>query len=192
MTENTTKNSICTFRPATLDEIRAIYDMQNVPFRDEVFANWLPEFEVYEAITRREIQEGIQKLYIMERDNIMTGYAQFGLSRKDDCDIIVWGRWLKTLMYASLKVAFDSLGVHAIHSAVRKDNKRVVSTYEYFSGRVISRELHQFRKREGIFRRIMMVGLLIYELTLEEFREKEEMFRSQAMPVEILDNTSAQ
>jgi hypothetical protein len=80
--------------------------------------------------------------------------------------------------------------MYAIHSAVRKDNKRVVSTYEYFNGRVISRELHPFQKRD-FFRRIMMVGLLIYELTSEEFREKEEMFRSQSMPVEII-NTPAQ
>jgi hypothetical protein len=191
MTENNARNTICMFRPARLDEIRAVYNMQNIPFREEVFANHLPEFEVYEAITRRELQEGKQKLYIMERDNIMTGYAQFGLLTVDRCDIIVWGRWLKTLMYASLKVAFDTLGVQAIHSAVRKDNKRVVSTYEYFSGRVISKELHPLQKRD-FFRRITMVGLLIYELTLEEFREKEEMFRNQAMPVEIINNTPTQ
>jgi hypothetical protein len=190
MTENTTKNSICTFRRAQLDDLRSIYDMQNIPFRDEVFANHLPSFEIFEASTRREMEEKKLNFFIMERDQVMAGYAQYGM-REDVCDIIVWGRWLKTLMYASLKVAFDTFGVRAIYSAVRADNKRVINAYEYFSGRVVTREMHAFQQK-GLFGRITMIGLLIYELTLEEFREKEEMFRQQAMPVEIINNSSQQ
>jgi hypothetical protein len=181
-----TEKQICTFRPAKLDELRVVYDMQNIPFRSEVFANHLPDFDVFERNTKAAIEEGREKLYIMERDNIMAGYGHFYMGAENDCDIIVWGRWLKTLMFAALKVAFDTLGVRAIHSAVRHDNKRVNSAYKHFEGRVIRREFMPFQKT-GFLGPISMVGLLVYELTSEEFRAKEEQFRQQSMPVEILN-----
>jgi hypothetical protein len=162
--------------------------MQNIPFRSEVFVNHLASFEIFEAITRTAIEERRQKIYILERNSVMAGYSHYHMA-ENTCEIIVWGRWLKTLMYASLKVAFDTLGVQSIHSTVRKDNKRVVSAYEYFSGRVIGRELLPFQQK-GILGKISMVGVLIYQLTLEEFRAKEEMFCKQAMPVEIINSAS--
>lgn len=187
MSEETASNSICIFRPARLDELRAVYDMQNIPFRSLVFANYLPEFDVFEKLTIDALREGKEKLYIMERDNSMAGYGHYYM-HDDICDIVVWGRWLKTLMFASLKVAFDTLGVRAINSAVRHDNKRVINAYKHFDGRVIKRELLPFQQGQGIWSRITMVGLLIYELTNEEFRAKEEMFRKQSMPVQIMNS----
>ena len=160
--------------------------MQNIPFRSLVFANYLPDYDVFEKQALQAIQEGKEKLYILERDASMAGYGHFYM-RDDICDIVVWGRWLKTLMFASLKVAFDILHVPAINSAVRHDNKRVINAYKHFDGRVIKRELAPFQQGEGIWKRITMVGLHIYELTSEEFRAKEEKFRAQSMPVQIIN-----
>ncbi len=186
MLDTTDHLSICRFRPARLEEIRVVYDMQNVPYREKVFANDLPPFESFESSMAAAITEGNQKLYVLERDNVIVGYSQFFIAEKG-CEIVVWGRWLKTLMFASLKVAFDVLGVDGIQSYVRRDNKRVMSAYTHFNGRAVRRELTAIRKG-GLLGRIAMVGHVIYQMTCEEFREKEHLFREQSMKVEIISS----
>jgi RimJ/RimL family protein N-acetyltransferase len=178
--------SKCRFRRATPEDFRLIYDMQNVPYRDQVFATDLPKFEDFVKNTSTVISEDKQRFFIMERDGTVVGFSQFFMA-EHGCEIIVWGRWLKTLMFASLKTAFDVFGVEGIQANVRTENKRVNSAYAYFSGREVKRELQAIQKG-GIFGRIAMVGHITYQLTREEFREKEEMFRQQSMEIEIVSD----
>lgn len=179
--------SKCKFRRATTDDLRVIYDMQNVPYRDQVFANELPKtFEEFLEIVSTVISQDKQRFFIMERDGAAAGFSQFFMAERG-CEIIVWGRWLKTLMFASLKVAFDVFGVDGIQACVRTENKRVNSTYAYFSGREVTRELFAVRQG-GMWGRIKMVGHITYHLSREEFREKEEMFRQQSMDIEIVSD----
>src|SRR5262245_292474 len=114
--------------------------MQNVPYREQVFANDLPKFEDFSNITSTAISEDKQRFFVMERDGVVVGFSQFFMVERG-CEIISWGRWLKTLMFASLKVAFDVFGLDAIQANVRTENKRVNSAYAYFSGRQVKREL---------------------------------------------------
>lgn len=186
MSDTTEHPSVCRFRPALLEELRIVYDMQNVPYREQVFAADLPPFEEFESSLTEAIAGGTQKLYLLERDNVIAGYSQFFIVEKG-CEIVVWGRWLKTLMFASLKVAFDDLGLEGIQSYVRRDNKRVMSAYTHFSGRAVRRELTAIRKG-GLLGRIAMVGHVIYQMTCEEFWEKEHLFREQSMKVEIISS----
>ena len=177
--------STCKFRRATPDDFRVIYDMQNVPYRDQIFANELPKtFEEFEQIVSTVISEDKQRFFIMERDGVVVGFSQFFMAERG-AEIIVWGRWLKTLMFASLKVAFDVFNLEGIQACVRTENKRVNSTYAYFSGREVKRELFAIRQ-SGMWGRIKMVGHITYHLSREEFREKEEMFRKQSMEIEII------
>lgn len=179
--------SKCKFRRATHDDFRVIYDMQNVPYRDQIFANELPKtFEEFERITASVISEDKQRFFILERDGAIAGFSQFFMGERG-CEIIVWGRWLKTLMFASLRVAFDVFGVEGIQACVRTENKRVNNAYAYFSGREVKRELTAVRQG-GMWGRIKMVGHITYQLTKEEFREKEEMFRQQSMEIEIISD----
>jgi RimJ/RimL family protein N-acetyltransferase len=179
--------SKCKFRRATHDDFRVIYDMQNVPYRDQVFANELPKtFEEFEEVVSTVISQDKQRFFILERDGSVAGFSQFFMAERG-CEIIVWGRWLKTLMFASLKVAFDVFGVEGIQACVRTENKRVNNAYAYFSGREVKRELTAIRQ-SGMWGKIKMVGHITYHLTREEFREKEEMFRQQAMEIEIVSD----
>jgi hypothetical protein len=179
--------SKCKFRRATPEDFRVIYDMQNVPYRDQIFANELPKtFEEFEQTVSTVISEDKQRFFIMERDGVVVGFSQFFMVDRG-CEIIVWGRWLKTLMFASLKVAFDVFGLDGIQACVRTENKRVNSTYAYFSGREVKRELFAIRQ-SGMWGRIKMVGHITYHLSRDEFREKEEMFRQQSMEIEIISD----
>jgi len=179
--------SKCKFRRATPEDFRIIYDMQNVPYRDQVFANELPKtFEEFAEIVSAAISQDNQRFFILERDGAVAGFSQFFMA-EHGCEIIVWGRWLKTLMFASLKVAFDVFGVEGIQSSVHTENKRVNSAYSFFSGREVKRELSAVRQG-GLWGRIKMVGFITYQLTREEFREKEEMFRQQSMDIEIISD----
>src|SRR5262245_26128679 len=103
--------------------------MQNVPYRNQVFANELPKtFEEFEKIVSNAISEDKQRFFILEREGAVAGFSQFFMAERG-CEIIVWGRWLKTLMFASLKVAFDVFSVDGIQACVRTENKRVNSAY---------------------------------------------------------------
>ena len=178
--------SKCKFRRAKPEDLRLIYDIQNVPYREEVIANDLPKFEDFERITSKAMTEDMQRFFIMERDGAVVGFSQFFMADRG-CEIIVWGRWLKTLMFASLKVAFDVFEVEAIQSNVRTENKRVNSAYSYFAGREVKRELLAFRKG-GVLGKIVMVGHITYQMTRDEFHEKEDMFRQQSMEIEIVSD----
>jgi hypothetical protein len=177
--------SKCIFRRATPQDYRVIYDMQNVPYRDQVIAKELPKtFEEFEEILTSVVSEDTQRFFIMERDGSVVGFSQFFMADRG-CEILVWGRWLKTLMFASLKVAFDIFNVEGIQACVRTENKRVNNTYAYFSGREVKRELTAVWQ-PGLFGRIKMVGHITYHLSREEYREKEEMFRQQSMEIDIV------
>ena len=70
--------SKCKFRRATPEDFRIIYDMQNVPYRDQVFANELPKtFEEFAEIVSAAISQDNQRFFILERDGAVAGFSQF-------------------------------------------------------------------------------------------------------------------
>ncbi|HEY7160097.1 MAG TPA: hypothetical protein VH815_02515, partial [Acidobacteriota bacterium] len=92
-------NSKCKFRRATPDDYRLIYDMQNVPYRDQVIAKELPKtFEEFQEIVQSVVSNDTQRFFILERDGVVNGFSQFFMAERG-CEILVWGRWLKTLMF---------------------------------------------------------------------------------------------
>lgn len=177
------------FRPATIDDLETIYGMQNVPFREVVYAKYLPRFEYFRDDTIYNIQGGYEAYYMFEVDGRPDGFVQY-IKGETSWNIIVWGKWLNTLIYLGLKTAYDDLGCPNVTSAIRQDNKRVLKAYQKFQIRRTGSEMVAYRKG-SIFGFIAVANLIYYEMTREEFEERREFLASQSLPVTILPPTPA-
>jgi hypothetical protein len=172
-----------TYRKATEADLPVIYKMQDVPFRDRVYANYLPGYQEFYEFTARKMGTGEEVLYVLERDGSPDGFVEY-IHTQERMDIIVWGKWIKTLMYVAMKVAFDQLGCAKVNSAVRTDNERVVRTYREYDIRKIGQEMFMYRQG-SILGYLKTANFYYYEMTLEEFRAKEEQLRRQSLDVVI-------
>ncbi len=171
-----------TYRKATEADLPTIHHMQDVPFRDHVYANVLPDEAEFCQVGAHRMQSGEETFYMLEHDGAPEGFVHYIRPPGGHTDIIVWGRWIKTLMYAAMKVAFDQLGCDRVFAAVRQDNKRVIKIYRDYNIRKIGQEMTMYRPR-GIFAGLTTAGFNYYEMTLEEFREKEEELRRQSVEI---------
>lgn len=158
--------------------------MQNVPFRDVVYANYLPRYSTFEENTRYAIKKGRELFYLFEVDGKPDGFVQY-IKNQFDWNIIVWGKWLNTLIYLGLKTAYDDLGCPNVTSAIRQNNKRVCRAYDKFKIRKTGQEMVCYRQG-GILGYIATANLVYYEMTREEFEERREFLRSQSLDVTIL------
>lgn len=172
------------FRPASLEDLRIIHGMQDIPFRHIVYANNLPKLEDFVENETRAIQAGQEQYYMFDVDGRPDGFVQY-VKHEMDWNIIVWGKWLNTLIYLGLKTAYDDLGCPKVTSAIRETNKRVCKAYEKFRIRRTGSEMTLYRPG-GIFGYITSANLIYYEMTREEFEERREFLRSQSLDVMIM------
>lgn len=158
--------------------------MQNVPFRDVVYANYLPRYPTFEENTRYAIKKGRELYYLFEVDGRPDGFVQY-IKNQFDWNIIVWGKWLNTLIYLGLKTAYDDLGCPNVTSAIRQNNKRVCKAYDKFKIRKTGQEMVCYRQG-SVLGYIATANLIYYEMTREEFEDRREFLRSQSLEVTIL------
>lgn len=172
------------FRPAKLEELPLIHQMQDIPFRNVVYANNLPKLEYFLENETAAINAGRELYYFFEVDGKPDGFVQYVKNEKD-WNIIVWGKWLNTLIYLGLKTAYDDLGCPNVTSAIKESNKRVRKAYQKFSIRRTGAEMTFFRPGGGKGY-ITAANLIYYEMTREEFEERRELLRSQSLEVTIM------
>jgi RimJ/RimL family protein N-acetyltransferase len=122
----------------------------------------------------------------MQQDDKTVGFAQYVMTEKEGlADVVVWGKWVNTLMYIAIKAGFEHLGLQVVRSAVRVDNKRVMKTYQRLGIRSTGRELTPVRTG-GFLSAISMVGFQYFEMTREEFDLKSEELRQQSLEIELI------
>jgi hypothetical protein len=169
-----------TFRAALLGDLPAIYNLQNVPFRQIAYAGLLPNYETFIESNSEKIRNHVKYFYLLEDDNVPTGFTEYS-KEKDGWDLIIWGRSLYTLAYASGKVAFDELGFSKLIGIVRQENVRMLRIYERLQIRMVRKEFTLYY-RPGFFS-VASTYLHFYEILPDEFREKAEFMKQHASPV---------
>lgn len=168
-------------RPAAPSDLRAIYDLQNGPFRENVFTSPLPDFEEFRELAGRQIAEGRQAYCVLVENDQVTGFIWY---EKDDAfsHVTIWGRWLKTLTYAAFLVAFELLGIPRLVFVVRESNRRMVRVCEAFAFRLAGQDTCIYLSAGG---GIVVGRVNIYEITAAEFTGKKAAMASQALPLEF-------
>lgn len=169
-------------RRAELSDLSAIYDIQNVPFREKVFAESLPPRDQFIQQVSAAIGAGEEMYYILQDDERIIGYIRF---EKHDTgwQFTVWGKWLKTLIYAASEVAFRHLGLDHIGGFVRKDLKRMNHIYEEYRIRKLGESSVFYTSEEPPY--VRKAVLVYYDFRADEFFGRYDFFQGQALPVDF-------
>ncbi len=170
-------------RPATISDLPAIYQLQNTPYRQEMLDTDLLPFEPFLQEKTVKMNTGEELYYILEEDGVSRATIWFSPSA-DFCHTIIWGPWLKTLIYCSGKAAFDHLKVPRLVFGVRQSNRRMVRACELFTFRIVGETKVTVTLEEPPYLGTALINF--YDITMAEFREREALMRSQSLPLEFI------
>lgn len=165
-------------RPVQPTDLPIIYDMQLVPFRDQVFTYPLKSYALFEKESIQKLTSGFEYYFLMEQDGLPAGFVQF-LKSSDDWEALTWGKWLNTLVYATGVLAFDKLQFPKLTFSVRHNNKRVIHLYEKFQFRKVKQLSILYD--QGLFN--VLTHLNLYEVTDQEFRERSLVMKKNSLPL---------
>ena len=169
-----------TFRPAAPSDLTAIHSMQNVPFREQVFARPFPHLDRYLQETANQIASGKEYYFILEETGSLRGFVWFQ-QVEGDWYATIWGRFLKTLVYAGTTVAFDKLRLPKLLWCVRQTNQRMIQICDLFRFRSLGETPVLWTREQHPY--VVQVTLNYYEITAEEFQEKASLLRQQSLPL---------
>ena len=169
-------------RRADRADLNEIHRMQDLPFRDRVFLEWLPPRQEFVERTERNILDGFEHYYVQESEGSIVGFIR--LLKKNEWEALTWGKWLNTLLYACGIVSFRKLQVPKVIFAVRDDNKRVMHMYKKYEFRNVGQEFLCYRT--SLLAPLKTTNLTHYEITAEEFDLKEEQMRKHSLPLSFL------
>ena len=171
-----------TIRKATLSDLPEIYRIQNVPFRDHVFIEPLYSKEEFIQETLARMEHGVESYYVQESEDSIVGFIRF--FQKQDWEVLTWGKWLNTLLYATGIVAFEKLNLPKVIFAIRLDNKRVLHLYKKHEFRNVGQDFVCYRP--NILASIRTTNVTLYEITAEEFWAKAEDMKKNSLPLKFL------
>jgi hypothetical protein len=171
-----------TIRKADISDLPEIYRIQDVPFRDTVFIEPLYSLEEFLRDTKGRIQANAECYYVQESEGSMVGFIRF--FQKKDWEVLTWGKWLNTLLYATGIVSFEKMRLPKVIFAVRFDNKRVVHLYKKHNFRNVAQDFVCYRP--SILAPIRTTNVTQYEITAEEFWEKAEDMKKNSLPLKFL------
>jgi hypothetical protein len=168
--------------PATASDLPLIYDLQNVPFRQQVLDSDLPPREQFIQERSAAMAEGTDKYFVLQQDQIPRGIVH--LSKTSEFwQALIWGRWLHTLSYAAFVVAFEHLMLRRVVFFVRENNHRMLNICDQYQFRKIGENSVFVTLPDPPF--LGTVKIQYYDLTAEEFQAKAEMMRANSMPLEF-------
>jgi RimJ/RimL family protein N-acetyltransferase len=169
-------------RKAELKDLQEIYRIQDVSFRDHVFIEPLESMDEFIRDTKRRMEADGEFYYVQEFEGSIVGFIR--LLKKNDWEVLTWGKWLNTLLYATGIVAFEKMGLPKVIFAVRFDNKRVVHLYKKHNFRNVGQDFVCYRP--NILAPIRTTNVTLYEITAEEFWEKAEDMKKNSLPLKFL------
>ena len=168
-----------TIRRAEITDLPEIHRIQDVPILDRVFIEPLYSKEEFIQDTVARMNNGAEFYYVQESEGSIVGFIRF--FQKKDWEVLTWGKWLNTLLYATGIVAFEKLKLPKVVFAVRHDNKRVIHLYKKHNFRNVGQDFVCYRK--NFLAPLQTTNVTQYEITAEEFWEKAEDMRKNSLPL---------
>lgn len=168
-----------TIRKARDEDFRTFYDLQSGPFRSEVYGVPPEPFDQYFSNARQQIQAGLEHYFAMVEDEAVTGFIWFQHSQ-DLWFALLWGQWLRTLVYAGCFTAFKHLQFARLHFWIRQKNRRMIRIAED-SGYGFQKmgEDSGYALRDE-FPPLIVIRSNCYEIRSEVFFENELYYRAQS------------
>lgn len=167
-------------RPALMEELSVIHQMQNIPYRENVFTEPLPPLQEFIDLSRERMQAGEEFYYIFEVDGKTNGFIEYRRSLETTS---IWGRWLKTLIYSGGVLAFYDLKFSKLKWYTRAINKPMLAACTQFKFRRVG-ENEVCTITEG-FGFIAVGKTILFELASEEFIANQKWMEKLCHPLEF-------
>ena len=165
-------------------DLRAIYDLPNGPFRKEVFDSPPVPFEQYSSEVLEGIASGHEHYFVFDEAGAVTHFIWFQFSQ-DLWFTLIWGRWLRSLVYAGCVTAFRFLHLPRQHFWIRQKNRRMIKIAEDPGyGFVKMGEDAGYALRDE-YPHLVLVRSNCYEIRSDVYNEKEEYYRAHSLDLEF-------
>lgn len=172
-----------TLREAAVADYQTIYNFQNVPMRQEVLADELPPFEEYSALRKRNLEAGTERYFMLENSQVPAGFIGY-TNISDFWHVLLWGRWLKTLIHCCGLSAFDYLRWPRLVWTIRQTNLSWIKVCEKYPFRLLGENSFLATSDKPPY--ISVATLNYYDITAESFFENREFFVKNSHPVQVL------
>jgi|GEM_PF-4835236 len=169
-------------RKAETSDLSVIHRLQNNEFRERVFLQPLGSEAEFIATSEQRIRDGFEHYYVQESEGSIVGFIYF--LNRTDWEVVTWGKWLNTLLYATGIVSFEKLHLPKVIFSVRTDNKRVLHFYKQHRFRNVGQEFICYRS--NILGPVKTANLTQYEITDEEFWERAEAMRKNSLQLNFV------
>ncbi|HET6268390.1 MAG TPA: GNAT family protein [Acidobacteriota bacterium] len=167
-------------RPALLEELSLIHQMQNIPHREKVFTEPLPPLKEFIESSSERMQKGEEFYYIFEVDGKPVGFIEY-LSGIETTS--VWGRWLNTLIYGCGVLAFYDLNFSKLSWYTRAINKPMLAACSKFKFRRVG-ENEVCTITDG-FGFIAVGKNVLFEIKSEEFKANQNWMEKLCHPLQF-------
>jgi hypothetical protein len=172
-----------TLREATLPDYQTIYDFQNVPLRQDVLADELPSASQYLIDRQNALEAGTEKYFMLENSGVPAGFI--GYTRMGEFwHVLLWGRWLKTLIHCCGLSAFDYLKWPRLVWAIRETNLSWIKVCEKYPFELAGERSVYVTSDKPPY--LSIAKLNYYTITAETFFEKREFFVKNSHAVQVL------
>lgn len=168
-----------TIRKARDEDFQTFYDLQNGPFRFEVYGVPPEPFDQFASKTQQQILAGLEHYFAMVEKESVTGFIWFQKSQ-DLWFALLWGRWLRTLVYAGCVTAFRFMQFPRLHFWIRQKNRRMIRIAEDagYGFQKMGEDTGYALRDE--FPPLVVIRSNCYEIRSEVFYENETYYRTQS------------
>lgn len=169
-------------RKARESDFQVIYDLQSSPFRGEVFDSPPVKFEEFSTGVLQGIRDGSEHYFVMEEAGAVTHFIWFQHSQ-DLWFTLLWGKWLRSLVYAAGVTGFRLLHFPRQHFWIRQKNRRMIKIAEDPGyGFVKMGEDAGYALRDE-YPPLVIVHSNCYEIRSDVYYEREEYYRSHSLEI---------
>jgi hypothetical protein len=173
-----------TVRAASVSDLSNIYAFQNTKYRERVLVQPLPPYEEYLAEITKKLEDGQQDFFLLEKNDKLEGFVDF-VKSDSSWHPTFWSRWLNTLVYVCCEAAFRIRQWSQINWYVRQNNKRMHQICERCEFRKTG-EGEFWNISEG-FQFVAIGSVTYFELTAEEYLQRQVWIREQSLPVQFVN-----
>ena len=169
-------------RTASTSDLSIVYDLQNLPYRQQVLDSELPPREQFLLEHVNSMEQGEEHCFLLEEHGDGRGIVTISKTG-DFWHATLWGRWLRTLVYAGQVAAFDHLQIQRLVFSVRESNQRMLRICDQYS--------FKFAGEKSVFVTLPnppylgTAKLRYYSVTPEEFHAKAEQMKANSLPLEF-------
>lgn len=172
-------------RKAIDSDFSAFHQLQSGAFRKEVFATPPEDFDEFFRRSKAQIEKGVEHYFSLVENDLVTGFVWFQHSQ-DLWFTLLWGPWLRTLVYAAGITGFRILNFPRQHFWIRQKNRRMIKVADDpgYGFRKVGEDTGYALSDEDA--PLVVVRSSLYEILSTIYFEQEDYYRKQSKELVVV------